>query len=69
MEKGAETGSDIKYEEDDNIVNESEDLELYKLQRETVLEFTRPGYFVALFVPRKPVLQFFYSHASLVKVF
>ena len=61
FEDDCETGSDIKYEEYDNIVNESEDLELYKLQRKTVLEFTRPGYSITLFVTRKTVLQFFYS--------
>ena len=60
FEDDCETDSDIEYEEDDNIVDGSEDLELYELRRETVLEITKPGYVVALFVPRKTVLQSFY---------
>lgn len=55
-----DTDSEIEYEEDDLGEDIEDDMELYELRSEAVLQITQPGNVVALFAPVKTVLQLFY---------
>ena len=55
-----ETDSDVEFEDDDFGDDLEENMELYEMRCETVLQITQPGNVVALFAPIKQCLQLFY---------
>lgn len=59
-EDDSETDSDVEYEDDVELEDNSEDLELYEMRSDAVLQIVNPGNIVALLPPKETVLQSFY---------